>query len=425
MAEDKSVTTIAEVEGIKFLRDRLLAISNRIHLHPNDSVLWIGAGISAKFGSLPTWNQFIREAADRARHRIGEADYKIIGDLLVAGRSTFAAELLSDRLGEEFHLALIESFSKSASRLPAEFGYWNVRDVITTNYDLMLERTLPWYTAVAPSDAIEQLISANFKIVKLHGSINNPRSCVASISTYATTYNSGVHWYLSNIFSNFSVIFLGSSMSVSEPYFRLLQLLKANGRVTQRHYAVMAVPNEDVAKKEGKRLAQYGIELLPYIPDSTHGFIDELVAYIEKNRGSQEGVLRRIQTVNDHVRNGQNKHAVALLWHVCHAPLEHLGVRRELGDRISSAFDEMLSGDPLRDKELVDWSVLNEFDLALLWSRAAELCIQSSKSINGLRKALVKIQGATGRDLPHLRLKLNEMDAKFKKSAAARSPLSP
>src|SRR5215510_2030388 len=100
MSEGKSATTIKELEKIPFLNERLRNISDRIQLHPNETVLWVGAGISSKYGKLPTWRQFLEGASKKAEQQLGATEHKIIGDLLQAGRSTLAAELLSGRLGE-------------------------------------------------------------------------------------------------------------------------------------------------------------------------------------------------------------------------------------------------------------------------------------------------------------------------------------
>src|SRR5688572_11806003 len=58
----------------------------------------------------------------------------------------------------------------------------------------------------------------------------------------------------------------------------------------------MSVADSAAAKIEGKRLEQYGIQLLPYVPDPNHTFVDDLIKYIDARRGRSDVLQERFKT---------------------------------------------------------------------------------------------------------------------------------
>jgi hypothetical protein len=230
---------------------------------------------------------------------------------------------------------LVDTFGSQTKSLPEQFAYFSIRDVITTNYDTLLERALPWYDAISPSHGLEKLLSNEFKIIKIHGSVVDPQSCVLSLSKYVRVYNVNLHWYLTNVFSTCTCVFLGSSMNPAEPYFRVLRLLKASRRARKRHFAVVAVRNSQSGAQEGKRLQEFGVELIPYIPDSDHSFLDELLGLMESQRGSSEAIQQRLKTVRSYLGSNQPFDAAIHLWHATHANISRIPDRRALGDVVS------------------------------------------------------------------------------------------
>lgn len=404
----ESPTTLKEIESLPFLRERFGAMADAILHEPDDTVLWIGAGLSAKYGDLPTWSQFLKHLL---RQHIPRAnpDFKLIQGLINTGRLSIAAECLQDLIGIELLGNLVQTFGTPSRRLPEQFGYFCVRDVITTNYDTLLEQVLPWYKIVSPSDGMENLISNEFKIVKIHGSVSNPQSCVLSLSTYVRAYNVNLHWYLTNILSSCTVVFLGSSMNPSEPYFRLLRLLRTNSRTRRRHFAIMAVPNSESGRHEGRRLQEFGIELIPYIPDENHSLIDEVISYIDSKRGSSKAVQLRLKTIRRHLDAGRYFHAAIYLWHTCHADVKHRSDRRAIGDTVSEFFARALGTSPA-SVDLVKRCESFRIDFAQLWQRTADLLVPSVKSVNGLRQSLNYIQAATGGQYPYLARRVTELE---------------
>ena len=404
----KNATTLEEAVSFPFIRERIGSLANAILHEPDDTVLWIGAGLSAKYGALPTWTHFLENLLNRkvSRH---SRDFRLIKELIDTGRLAIAAECLQDVIGTELFQHLIETFGKPRGHLPEQLAYLSVRDIITTNYDNLLEQVLPWYETISPSEGMEKLISNKFKIVKIHGSVSDPKSCVLSLSTYVRAYNVNLHWYLNTVFSSCTVVFLGSSMNSSEPFFRVLRLLQANSRTRRRHFAIMAVGDDEGGKREGKRLQKFGIDLIPYIPNDEHSFIEEIFSYLDSKRGSSEAVQQRLKTVRAHLVAKRNFHAAVYLWHTCHAEIHSSSDRRSLGDTASEFFNKAL-GNPRESADLVKKCGDCGIDLAQLWQRMADLLLPSRKSVHGLRQSLTSIQKATVNSYPQLSRRLTEIE---------------
>jgi hypothetical protein len=403
---------------IDFLKKRLDQMVGAILKEPDRTVIWVGAGLSAKYGTLPTWTQFLKSVVETVRGtgRCKDQDLALVERLINLGRLSMAAELLAETIGDELRNQLVSQFSQPQGCLPEKLAYLNARDIITTNYDTLLSDLLPWYKEVHPSDGLEHLISDNFKIVKIHGTVKNPMSCVLSTSQYANAYNPNLYWYLANILSNHTVVFLGSSMNAAEPYFKTLQFLKANRRLTRVHYAIKNINSSAEGADEGRRLEQYGkqygIELIPYIADKTHTFVEEIFDYLDSVRGSPAAVDIRLQGVRRRLEERNLFHAVALLWHASHAPIEHRETKRKLGDTVSEFFEVAGTGHPDEQAALMRL-VAGQFDLSQIWARALDLSVRSDKSLFGFERSLTHLEALTKKQQPLLRARLK--DAKLER----------
>ena len=409
-------TTLAEIKRIPFLQKRLYKILDTLLDNPQNTVIWIGAGLSAKYGGLPTWRNFLMQVLEKNLNSAD--DLEVAKTLIRVEKFSLAAEFLHDMLGDQFRQILVNAFGAFSGTLPDQLAYLTVRDIITTNYDTLLETALPWYKAISPSDGLELLLSQDFKIVKIHGSVSVPSSCVASVSGYAGAYNSNLHWYLVNVFSQNTVLFLGSSMSPSEPYFRTLKFLKDNGRLGRQHYSLLAVQNSKFGKREGKRLHGLGIHVLPYIPDPSHSILDELFTEIDSLRGKPSAVDARMGLLRICLSSKRFLDAAAVLYHTCHAPVANIGLQRNIGDAVSLFFHESLGGDQFRGKKFFE-TVDQYFDLKQLWFRSAELVVLSKKTFQGLQYSLQLLEQASGRTDPLLRRKLEELRKRLPELASA------
>jgi len=401
-------TTIAEILSTPFLAKRLESLTTAVLCRPRDTVLWIGAGLSAKYARLPTWTQFLRRLNENTEH-LSAKDRQIIQDLIDSGRLAIAAEYLEDALGSFFLESLTASFANSnGGSLPAELSYLCVRDVISTNYDTLLESALPWYKVVFPSHGIDKLLEDDSKIVKIHGSVAIPSTCVVSTSSYARAYNVNLRWYLTTTFSNCSVVFLGTSMNAAEPYFKILDLLRNAGRKSPRHWAVMSIADDSVGRDQGRRLSKYDIDLLPYIPDSSHSFLTELLGFIETRRGGRNALRQRLPIIGAMLDAKKFFQAAMTLWHVAHADIQDQGDRKGVGNLMNRFFLTALLG-PEAPK-LVEQCYACQCDIPSMWRRYADIVIPNLKTIHGLRKALTAVDAATGRKHPDLWRRVEELE---------------
>lgn len=55
--------------------------------------------------------------------------------------------------------------------------------ILTTNYDLLLEKVFPQYDSYIGQDSIKSNLN-DFRIMKIHGSVNDPKSIVIDAADY-------------------------------------------------------------------------------------------------------------------------------------------------------------------------------------------------------------------------------------------------
>ncbi|RWY72344.1 SIR2 family protein [Rhizobium leguminosarum] len=303
-------TTIAEILNSDLLAPRLHGIAD-LMAEKRPSALWVGAGLSARFGNIPTWGHLLETITANAH--LNTADHALITTLISNGRTAYAAEYLEDLLQGKFYDQLYKYISAPSGSLPGYMRNWGLEDIVTTNYDCLIEDTFFWYNVVLPSSGMLNLISNTRKIVKLHGTIRDRTTCVASISSYIKNYDNNMDWYLANLFQTRNVIFIGSSMERSEPYFKILRFLKDNGRIPAGgHYCIRAVKDDAEASRLGNLLETFGILLLPYIPDrnaadpsKNHQFIDDALQFIEEKRPKKQLGKKEIDDINVGLKSAQ------------------------------------------------------------------------------------------------------------------------
>ncbi|MDH5232879.1 MAG: SIR2 family protein, partial [Gammaproteobacteria bacterium] len=122
------------------------------------------------------------------------------------------------------------------------------------NYDPVIESLMPWYKPIMPSDSLDTLFRRDFSLIKLHGCARQPETCILSSTGYQKAYNREFEWYLINLFSVNTVIFIGASMDKNEPFFKYLSLLKKNRIDLPSHYALVAIQSSSHGSKLGKWL---------------------------------------------------------------------------------------------------------------------------------------------------------------------------
>jgi hypothetical protein len=324
-------TTIQGLEKVGFLARRVEAMREAILEPKRLPTLWIGAGFSAKYGRNPTWYVFLSKFLAE-NFATSHEDYSLIDALLRAGKLDLAVEMLVRKKHSEFYRSIEGTFAKSHSSLPLFLHNWNLHDIITTNYDTLAESCFDKHDVLLPSSGMHALLSSRPKIVKIHGTAAEPNTCVASITNYVRSYDNNLEWYLTNVFQTRTVIFFGSSMNESEPYFDILRMLRANNKMQFSHYCVLAVRDRKEAEIQGKRLRYYGIQTIPYFPDQRHRFVDDLLLYIEKVAASRRRISAHLRYVRTLIEEQQLCSAAVLIDYACRRPALAQDTRCQLID---------------------------------------------------------------------------------------------
>lgn len=205
--------------------------------------LFVGAGLSRRYGGLPDWRGLLREFAVLTKHSIEYYISKANGDLAAAAH--YIAEEFFDIWWEskDFsdsvkqyqnsvvsrHIPLKIEVSKHISEtlenntistpLQQEFEAFSqiqIDAIVTTNYDDLLSRVFPDFRVFVGQD---ELIFANpqgvAEIYQIHGSVKSPETLILTDSDYEdfNRRNAYLAAKLITVFMEHPVIFMGYSLS--------------------------------------------------------------------------------------------------------------------------------------------------------------------------------------------------------------------
>lgn len=205
--------------------------------------LFVGAGLSRRYGGLPDWRGLLREFAALTKYSVEYYISKANGDLATAAHyiaeDFFDTWWESDDFSESVkqyqntvvsrHIPLKIEVSKYISKtledntIPATlqqefeaFSKIQVDAIVTTNYDDLLSRVFPDFRVFVGQD---ELIFANpqgvAEIYQIHGSVKSPETLVLTNSDYDdfNRRNAYLAAKLITVFMEHPVIFMGYSLS--------------------------------------------------------------------------------------------------------------------------------------------------------------------------------------------------------------------
>jgi NAD-dependent SIR2 family protein deacetylase len=229
-------------------------------------VLFAGAGISTE---NPTYCQ--STFYDEVRAELKRSDSPSFPDLMTAycelpdGRIRLL-EKIKNRI--DYFMSFDDLYRPMARFHRSIAPLFMITDIITTNWDNLFEQECKFSAFVHDSD-LALWDAAKRRVMKIHGSISNFGSIVATASDYRQSFkrlNDGpLGAQLKSLIARKTVIYVGYSLS-DDNYLRLLRnISKMMGENIRQSYFVS--PNIDHNK-----LAKAPIPLVPIETDGTYFF---------------------------------------------------------------------------------------------------------------------------------------------------------
>ena len=241
-------------------------------------MLFVGSGLSSQAG-YPSWPELIGALVAAAKQspnaRIGGIEqYEAKSDFFTL------AEFARSALGPSEYSAVIrEEFGRpvkptEAHRVIAATDY---RGLITTNYDRLLETATTQFRNMTPNtfkaDEISPLVAAlynpEFFIFKLHGDVASPQSFILTSRDYdrLIVQNPHTRIFLQAVFLNYTVLFIGYSLS--DPDFQLVlsELTLIFQNYIPVHFALIPEPPEFTVDHVLNRM---NIQTIPYSSKDGH-----------------------------------------------------------------------------------------------------------------------------------------------------------
>lgn len=297
---NEAISTILSVP--KF-RQRFELLSKCIEDDPQKVVPWIGAGMSKPFG-LPLWKEFLEDTS----RKLLPKEKEIFDQMMALQNSdlSLVAEFLHSRLGRILHEEVINSFNKSIRWDPSKcpIPWLGVQKVITTNYDRILDSSLPWLAPVTAVTAASEYRELRC-LIKLHGRVDDPRTVVLTTSQYIRAYTTEFWMWFEQFARDRTFIFLGCSLH-SDEFLRVLKS-PASGS-PPRHYAIIPTRSPEESIRRGQELLEtYGIEMISYDPiDHGHGVVRELLTKLRPRLAIERMQIEEIT----------NEAELELAWHI-------------------------------------------------------------------------------------------------------------
>lgn len=237
-------------------------------LRQRKAVLFAGAGLSAAAG-LPGWAALLKRVAD-AQPAMPAARREEFDVLLQADCLLDAASLLRELAGEAAFQATLVSALKGGKPTALHRAMASVpwRLIVTTNFDDLLERTLPGWPSLTHRDAPEIARLLNDEqpfILKAHGDVARPQTIVLDRRDFARMVwgREDFQRMMSALLLTSPVVFAGYSHADEDFDLLMLEHVELFGLAGARRYALLQV--KTVAERaQIAVLRRKGIQVLAY-----------------------------------------------------------------------------------------------------------------------------------------------------------------
>jgi len=241
---------------------------------------FVGAGLSVAAG-CPTWSDYIIQQAIGAgfdevtiKNRLDNGEQEEVMDEVIARRTV---EVFRRDFSSSFTGRRLSPNLSPARCFPGLFD----GPVITTNFDRILEECMsnaghPFDEKVTGTEESARFIRGvhcgERYLLKLHGNIDEPAHRVLTKHEYDRAYGENEIDYtkrlpkiIRQVFSSYSVVFLGCSL-VADRYLNILKsLFEEQGEYMPKHFAILEAPDdEDDLRQRDTFLAGLGVSPIWY-----------------------------------------------------------------------------------------------------------------------------------------------------------------
>ena len=206
-------------------------------------LIFVGAGVS-RLLDYPSWGQFADQLLEKLASdgHITFGEIMLLQDLDAKKKLTIAVQLAEKLVSEKYLFKFYEEkFYKDTDQNESPYKYLNELNCpfITTNYDTCLDsyrnskiretskeggeskgiedESLP--IICEPEDFNESELRTPPKTIHLHGSVIKPSSMIVTAGDYLKRYSdpsTNVQNFLSDVFKNYTVLFLGYGLDEAE-----------------------------------------------------------------------------------------------------------------------------------------------------------------------------------------------------------------
>lgn len=264
--------------------------------HRGFVIPFVGAGLSKGVG-LPEWKDYLLDLCvdarlDQVAMRVrleAKSDYEgVMNDLVTKmGVNRFNRDFERD-------FKTPDEISGAVALLPKLFD----NSCITTNFDRVLEKAyendgkafVEKVTGRGHAGAFFRAIPAGERyLLKLHGNLDNAAERVLNKAEYDAAYGTdgNVHFdsplpkLLKRLFSSYSFLFLGCSLSADRTIQTFMRVAQLEGPDDlPHHYALLACPTDATKKHDiEQRLGDAHISPLWY-PDGEHHYVEQVLALL-------------------------------------------------------------------------------------------------------------------------------------------------
>ncbi|MEI4769886.1 SIR2 family protein [Psychrobacillus sp. FJAT-51614] len=222
----------------------------------NKLVFFIGSGLSRSLG-FPNWTQLVKKIIDDLAPDY--PDLEMMKPLV--GTPHFSEMEILDKLIKHkprIHEILDKEFSFIVDNQEALQRHVKIGNItsklITTNYDNALETAIPNAKKITYDNGfhVSRLNNTDRYIYKLHGSIENPETCILFSDDYKNLYNNPTNMHaieeLRKIIGDNTIVFLGFSLSDPYVYAQFQYINTIYNGLKGKHFLITT---DDSTKLEG------------------------------------------------------------------------------------------------------------------------------------------------------------------------------